>query len=127
MLAMVRWLLGFGLVAALAALAIACETQEPYAQCELDEEVQKHVCDGKGQTTAGTGTTSCVVTKHPHCANSVCMSFFNRPSVCTLLCTQDSECALGGVCWEFSEQKSFCVPQDQFCSVNKTDSRCAGG
>ncbi len=123
---MVRWFVGIAVVAGLGFAAVACETQEPYAQCELDEEVKKHVCDGSGQTATGTGTTSCLVTKHPHCVNSVCMSFFNRPSVCTQICKADTECPLGGVCWKFSDDKSVCVPQDQFCSVNKTDARCAG-
>jgi hypothetical protein len=108
-----------------------CPTQEPYATCGLDEEVtSKKVCDGTGGTASSTGTTTtCVVTQHPHCIKSVCLSFFNRPPVCTKVCATDSDCPLGGMCFEFSEKENnkFCVPRDQFCSVNKTAPQCAGG
>lgn len=105
-----------------------CPTQEPFASCELDEEVtSKKVCDGTGGSASSTGTTTtCVVTAHPHCVESVCLSFFNRPAVCTKVCSSDADCPLGGRCFEFSEKanNSFCVPKDQFCSVNKNDPGC---
>lgn len=119
-------LLFFALFAGL----FGCETQQPYAQCELDPEVTKKVCNGTGSAGSSTGTTSCVVTAHPHCdlgnnsRGGVCISFFNRQSVCTQSCTKDIDCELGGVCWAFSGSASYCVPKDQFCEVNKTANNC---
>jgi len=113
------------LLLSLPVLLAGCPTQDPYAACALDEEVtKKQVCDGSGEGGGSTGTTSCVVTAHPHCTSSVCISFFNRRSVCTNVCKTDADCDLGGVCWAFSDTNSFCVPKDQFCSVNKTSSAC---
>lgn len=85
-----------------------CETQPPYADCDLDEEVTKTgVCSGDG--AVGKGTTSCVVTKHPHCAQGVCVSHFGSAAFCSSECTDDSSCG-DGFCWTFAENERYCVP-----------------
>lgn len=115
-------------IAVILVATAACETQSNYATCQLDEEVtSKQVCDGTGGTEQSTGTTtSCVVTAHPHCVESICLSFFNRRAVCSKVCSQDADCP-NGMCWEYSEKANsrFCVPKDQFCAVNKADARCS--
>ncbi|MEY3013764.1 MAG: hypothetical protein RIT45_2499 [Pseudomonadota bacterium] len=91
----------------------ACETQQPYAACDLDEEVTKTgVCSGDG--SLGTGTTSCVVTKHPHCTDGICLSYFGNGSVCSSPCTEDAECG-DGFCWAFDKDSNerYCVPNSQ--------------
>lgn len=102
-----RWL-GV-VVAALCVLAsVGCETQPPYADCELDEEVtSKGVCNGSG--SVGTGTTSCVVTKHPHCTAGVCVSHFGSAAFCSQECTADTDCG-DGFCWTFAAGERYCVP-----------------
>ncbi len=95
-------------------LALAgCETQPPFASCDLDKEViKKNVCTGKSSTA--TGTTSCVVTKHPHCVEGICLSYFGTPALCTHPCTEDAECEVdGGFCWTFAEGERYCVPKDR--------------
>jgi len=90
-------------------LASGCETQPPYADCELDDEVTKQgVCDGTGG-----GKASCVVTKHPHCTSGICLSYFGTSSVCTDQCQADSDCAEGGFCWTFADKERYCVPADR--------------
>ena len=99
-------------VAVVICFAVGCESQPPYAACGLDEEVtSKNVCNG-GNTNA-TGTTSCVVTRHPHCAQSVCLSYFSTTPVCTHECDSDADCEQGGFCWTFSDTQKFCVPSDR--------------
>ena len=103
------WLLGPAL---LLLTALACETQPPYASCTLDPEVtNKGVCKGEGST--GGATTSCVVTRHPHCVQSICLSYFSTEPVCTHACTSDADCEQGGWCWQFSETEKYCVPADR--------------
>jgi hypothetical protein len=106
---------GLVAIAAVAALPglLACETQPPYAACDLDKEVvDKGVCTG--ESTTATGTTSCVVTKHPHCIDGVCLSYFGTSAVCTRACTSDGDCSSdGGFCWSFSDTERYCVPKDR--------------
>ena len=91
-----------------ALLTFGCETQSPYAECELDEEVtNKGICTGGGNV--GTGTTSCVVRQHPHCTQSICLSHFGSPPFCTNTCSSDADCAEGGFCWNFSDDQRYCV------------------
>jgi hypothetical protein len=99
-----------GLLAVATAGTLAgCETQAPYAACQLDEEVtSKGVC--QGDSTDGTGTTSCVVTSHPHCVQSICLSYYSAASVCTHACSADADCELDGWCWAFSPTQKYCVP-----------------
>ncbi len=99
------------LVVLFASLAVGCETQAPFAECALDEEVtSKNICKG-GEDSAG--TTSCVVTSHPHCVESVCLSHFSSEPFCTKACSTDTDCVQGGFCWAFSETQSYCVPGDR--------------
>lgn len=106
-----RWagaLLTVGLLLA----AAGCETQAPYASCQLDPEVtNKGVCNGAGST--GGATTSCVVTRHPHCVASVCLSYFSTAPVCTHACSSDADCEQGGWCWQFADNEKYCVPADR--------------
>ncbi len=96
-------------------LTVGCESQAPYAACGLDEEVtSKNVCNG--DNTSATGTTSCVVRRHPHCAQSICLSYFSTTPVCTHTCDLkkiDADCEQGGFCWPFSDTESYCVPSDR--------------
>jgi hypothetical protein len=87
-----------------------CESQPAFADCALDEEVtSKGICSGDGGL--GTGTTSCVVTKHPHCTEGVCASHFGSKAFCTRTCQSDADCAANGAfCWAFTETDRYCVP-----------------
>ncbi|MCO4760448.1 MAG: hypothetical protein KC502_03045 [Myxococcales bacterium] len=97
-----------GTLALLSVMSTGCETQADYGLCDLDEEVtKKGVCTGSDK--GNNGTTSCVVTKHPHCAHSICLSYFSTQSVCSKTCANDSECG-AGTCWPFSDTESYCVP-----------------
>jgi hypothetical protein len=89
----------------------ACETQAPFAACELDVEVTtKGICTGSGKG----GDTSCVVTAHPHCDSSVCLSYYSKPSICTKSCTTNTDCGSTACCWTFKDDVSpvnrYCVP-----------------
>jgi hypothetical protein len=101
------------LLVALAALAVlACETDSRYAACELDEEVTKQgVCTGKPSPSLG--TTSCVVTSHPHCVQSICLSYFGTEPFCTQPCKTDDDCYADAFCWAFAEEEGerYCVPK----------------
>ncbi|MBP47456.1 MAG: hypothetical protein CMH53_05915 [Myxococcales bacterium] len=88
--------------------SLGCETQSPYAACELDEEVtKKGICTGEG--TAATGTTSCVVRQHPHCVASICLSHFGSTPFCSETCATDLDCPESGFCWNFSDDQRYCV------------------
>ena len=100
------------LIGAWSTLLTGCESQVPYAECALDQEVtSKGVC--KGGSTNVTGTTSCVVTRHPHCVQSVCLSYYSTTPVCTHGCTADADCEQNGWCWAFSPTQKYCVPSDR--------------
>lgn len=103
-----------GLVVGLSG-TIGCETQPLYVSCDLDKEVtSKGICAGSG------GDTSCVVTQHPHCDRSVCLSYFGKEPFCTQNCTgaDDISCGSDAFCWQFAETegssaaKWYCVPND---------------
>jgi hypothetical protein len=94
-------------IAAVAAVVAACETEAPFAPCELDVEVtSKNICSGTG------GDTSCVVTKHPHCTQDICLSYYGKSPVCTQTCTSNFDCPTDSFCWTFAEEKGekYCVP-----------------
>ena len=113
---------GFSLLLALASLS-GCETTSAYAGCKLDKEVtDKNICSGgKGASTVN--STSCVVRKHPHCVEHVCLSYYSRAAVCTRVCAVDADCLLEGIegtCWEFASAvgstaaQKYCVPPDSY-------------
>jgi hypothetical protein len=126
-----RWqhLLAFAFVATAAGsaallaigLLAGCETQALYEACPLDEEVtKKGVCNGS--TAEGHDTSSCVVTAHPQCDQSICLSYFGQPAFCTMTCTADSDCGAGAFCWTYADAETssdatkakpaqrYCVP-----------------
>ena len=96
---------------------IGCETQVQYAACELDKEVTdkvegKNICNG---TTKG-GDTSCVVTQHPHCDQSICLSYYSQTAFCTKKCVNNTECGPNTCCWTFKDEpttQKYCVPNDK--------------
>jgi hypothetical protein len=108
-----RAVIGLGVV--LAAVA-GCETQADYAPCGLDEEITSQgICTNDGSANAG--TTSCVVKEHPHCMQSICLSYFGTPPFCSLGCSSDGDCPGSATCWSFSEQERYCVPKSREAQV----------
>ncbi|MBI5607723.1 MAG: hypothetical protein HY902_02465 [Deltaproteobacteria bacterium] len=108
--------------AMLTALA-GCETQPPYDPCELDKEVlEKKICTGS--TEPGHDTSTCVVTAHPQCDQSICLSYFGAKPFCTSRCEQDSDCAGVATCWTYSDAENgkpaqkFCVPKTYINNTN---------
>ncbi len=107
--------------AALAMLA-GCETQKPYDVCVLDKEVlKKGICTGS--TDVGHDTSTCVVTAHPQCDQSICLSYFGTSPFCTSRCLRDSDCAGAATCWTYADAENgkaaqkFCVPKAVITSV----------
>lgn len=92
----------------------ACTTQPLHDSCPLDEEVlKKGVCNGKAP-----GPVSCVVRHHPQCDQSVCLSYYSNPAICTKACVGDTDCPSSDVCYTYAEAKTgtaaekYCVPTD---------------
>lgn len=127
-----RSALGFAvvLVTLLAALSAAgtmltgCETQALFEPCALDEEVtKKGICSGS--VAVGHDTSSCVVTAHPQCDRSICLSYFGQKPICTMACTSDSECGAGSFCWTYADAdpakgkaaQRYCVPNSAQTAV----------
>jgi len=113
------------LIAALALCAgalgyfAACDTQPPYAGCELDVEVtSKGICAGDGK-----GSTSCVVTKHPHCQEAVCLSYYGQPPICSRVCASDADCS-GGTCWTFADGTALAGSVTGTEAPQKTEKYC---
>lgn len=105
-----------GLGGAMVATLAGCETQPPYAACVLDKEVlDKNICTGS--TKPGHDTSTCVVTAHPQCDQSICLSYFGASPFCTSRCQLDSDCAGDATCWTYSDAENgkaaqkFCVPK----------------
>lgn len=98
------------------ATTTGCESEQAYAGCSLDKEVtSKGICSG-GQGKSADKTTSCVVTKHPHCVDRICLSHFAKRSICSKPCTSNADCLLDGIvgsCWEFKPSERYCVPPDE--------------
>ncbi len=93
-----------------ALLWVGCETQPLHEACLLDEEVTaKQVCNGT------VGTVSCVVKRHPQCDQSVCLSWYSNPAICTKACnikSGNADCPSGDNCSAFSDSESYCVPKN---------------
>ena len=110
------------LILALLIGAIAgCETQPPYADCDLDIEVtQKGICAG------GAGVTSCVVQKHPTCIHDACLSYFSKKPFCTTACSgpTSAECGADSFCWTFRNAEpdpknpKVTLPAENYCVPN---------
>ncbi|MSP90184.1 MAG: hypothetical protein EXR79_00025 [Myxococcales bacterium] len=102
---------------AAAAAHVGCDTQAQYAPCELDKEVTdkvvgKNICNG----TSKAGDTSCVVTQHPHCDQSICLSYYSQTAFCTKMCVNNTECGPNTCCWTFKDEpttQKYCVPSDK--------------
>ncbi len=116
---------GSSLIAALALCAAAlgvfaaCETQAPYATCELDTEVtSKGICAGDGK-----GNTSCVVTQHPHCQDAICLSYYGQPPICSKVCTSDADCS-NGTCWTFADGSALPGAVTGTEATQKTEKYC---
>ena len=118
----------------LAALAVGlccwlagCETAAPYASCPLDKEVTD-----KGICTGTSGSTSCVVRKHPQCDQDMCLAYYGTPAVCSQACSADSDCPAepnvsgAAKCWTFAPANAatgavaekYCVPPSRLKLVN---------
>lgn len=89
-----------------------CETTAPYASCPLDKEVTD-----KGICTGTSGSTSCVVTKHPQCEQAICLSYFGTPPVCTQPCTTAKDCPNPSedICWTFAPADVSNTTAQQYC------------
>lgn len=95
----------------------ACETQAPYETCALDSEVtSKGICAGDGK-----GSTSCVVTQHPHCQDAVCLSYYGQKPICSKVCTSDGDCT-NGFCWTFAD--AVTLPGAATGTTSKAEKYC---
>ena len=97
------------IVAVVALLFSACETDVAYGPCDFDPTIQG-VCYAVG---AGT-KLSCIISDHPTCADRVCLSFQGSTSFCSQNCVngQDLSCPRGGTCLPFivqGENQFYCV------------------
>lgn len=104
----------------------ACETQAPYTTCELDVEVtSKGICAGDGK-----GSTSCVVTQHPHCQEAVCLSYYGQKPICSRTCTTKDDkdtqgtCDAGSFCWTFADATSLPGAATNTTASQKTEKYC---
>jgi len=117
-------------------LLLGCETQPPYAECELDIEVTaKGVCAGSG------GVTSCVVKQHPTCVHDACLSFYSSKPFCTTTCVNgtsatagisSAECGVDSFCWTFRSAEpdpkdpKVTLPAENYCVPNNINKKNVG-
>lgn len=99
----------------------ACETQAPYAACELDSEVTKKGICASSKTG---GDTSCVVKSHPHCDLGICLSYFSKKPFCSIPCVKDSDpvCGSDAFCWSYKEEtdgSGKVISDERYCVLNE--------
>lgn len=121
---------GVGAATTAISLLTGCETQALYESCPLDEEVtKKGVCSGS--TAEGHDTSSCVVTAHPQCDLSVCLSYFGQPAFCTRTCSQDADCGDAAFCWTYADAEPNADPTkakaaQRYCVPNREKTLATG-
>ena len=86
----------------------------------------------KGICTGTSGSTSCVVRKHPQCDQDICLAYYGTPAVCSQACSADSDCPAepnvsgAAKCWTFAPANAatgavaekYCVPPSRLKLVN---------
>ncbi len=89
---------------AAAGLGACDEPPGPFEPCPLSQSIL-NAC---AEDAEGTVIT-CVVARHPMCAEGVCASWEGSDSFCSQVCDTHADCPAGSSCLDHLEL-SFCVP-----------------
>lgn len=104
MTALVRTLAAVGFVVTMG----SCAEDTLFVECPFDSTIAAS-CRSEGAEKI-----TCVVEKHPQCAEDICLAWKGSSAVCSRTCTTHSDCGDDGRCmpYDLTNEKSFCVPAE---------------
>jgi hypothetical protein len=104
-------------------LIAGCEGgEENFMSCNLDPKVQElGMCAESAQGV--TTIESCVVSNHPQCPHSICLSWGAAGPMCSSACSTDTDCPEAALCQAYGVEETrdgevpgprdcYCVPRN---------------